>query len=163
MSGGQLDGQPIKVLDELWKKQGWANVVPIWQEDSAEELRWGCTVEVNGKEGNGRGATKRDARIRASSSLLEKLGVRSEATVKDEKLTRRGIERLRIQLEMREAELNRKETKLDLCLKKYLRQCTKLETTIYDLNSWEASLEEREARVALAERKMKKRKLDLNA
>ena len=92
MSGGRLDGQPIKVLDGLWKKQGWMKVVPMWTEDVTNELRWECVIMADGKLGKGRCVNKRDARIRASASLLEKLGVVTETKKKGEKSTRKGIE-----------------------------------------------------------------------
>ena len=91
MSGGRLDGQPIKVLDGLWKKQGWMKVVPMWTEDVTNELRWECVIMADGKLGKGRCVNKRDARIRASASLLEKLRVVTETKKKERSQQERAL------------------------------------------------------------------------
>ena len=165
MSGAQLNGQPIQTLDELWKNQGWEKVEPVFEENCGEGMRWKCSVEASGfgLKGEGEGVNKREARIRASASLLEKLGVTIEVKKKDEGKTRKGLERREKELDMREAVMERTEKDFQHCLGWYLTETTQLEHMKRRLNEREKSLRKREEKIEEAEKKMeeaeKKRKV----
>ena len=69
---------------------------PVFTEcpEHADEDRWKCVVEGNGKRGKGRGANKKATKIRASICLLRMLKnkeVDNEPRRRDELFTKKGF------------------------------------------------------------------------